>query len=247
MFTDNMAFNKENLDTCLSKLAKEYRKQNVKNVSAEIILIGGAAILANYGFRDMTYDIDAIILANASMKASINKVGDELGLPNGWLNSDFIKTKSYSPKLLQYSNYYKKFGGVLEIRTVTGEYLVAMKLMSGRKYKNDISDIIGVLREEQQHGKPLTLEKIKSASCNLYDNYEALPQDSRELIEKIMQEGQFEALYEQYHNNEIKAKESLLDFEKKYPGVTNTNNANDIIESLKKRKEAGLSPKGIIR
>lgn len=237
MFTDNVAFTKENLDTCLSKLAKEFRKQNGKDVSAEIILIGGAAVLANYGFRDMTYDIDAIVLANASIKDSINKVGDELGLPNGWLNSDFTKTKSYSPKLLQYSNYYKKFGFVLEVRTVTGEYLVAMKLMSGRKYKNDISDIIGVLREEQKRGTPMTLEKIKSAACNLYGNYEALSQDSRELIEKIMQEAQFETLYEQYRNNEIKAKASLLDFEKKYPGATNTGNANDIIEVLKKRKE----------
>ena len=30
-------------------------------MSAEIILIGGASILINYGFREMTYDMDAII------------------------------------------------------------------------------------------------------------------------------------------------------------------------------------------
>ena len=29
---------------------------------AEIILIGGASILINYGFREMTYDMDAIII-----------------------------------------------------------------------------------------------------------------------------------------------------------------------------------------
>ena len=33
----------------------------------EIILIGGASILANYGFRDMTYDMDAVILASSVM------------------------------------------------------------------------------------------------------------------------------------------------------------------------------------
>lgn len=236
MSTD-IVFTKENLDACLSRFAKEFRKLNGTKVSAEIVLIGGAAVLANYGFRDMTYDIDAIIQASSSMKDAINRVGDEMGLPNGWLNSDFTKTKSYSPKLLQYSEYYKRFGYVLEVRTVSGEYLVAMKLMSGRKYKNDISDVIGILKEQKEIGKPLTLEKIQTAACDLYDSWDNLPRESKDLITDIMRYEQYEALYEQYRNNERMVKESLIDFEKKYPGVTNTDNVNDIIRNLKKRKE----------
>ena len=56
-------FTKENLDQYLKELAKEFRKRNGKSVSAEIILIGGASVLINYGFREMTYDMDAIINA----------------------------------------------------------------------------------------------------------------------------------------------------------------------------------------
>ena len=66
-------FTKENLNTYLKELAKEYRKLNGKNMPADIVLIGGAAILANYGFREMTTDIDAVIGSASSMKESINQ------------------------------------------------------------------------------------------------------------------------------------------------------------------------------
>ena len=105
-----------------------------------------------------------------------------------------------------------------------------MKLMSGRQYKNDISDIIGILREQKERGKPLTLERIKTAVCDLYDCWDNLPQDSRALIAEVM-------LYEQYIRNERITKESLLDFEKIYPGIANTDNVDDIIQNLKARKE----------
>jgi len=40
-------FTRENLDAYLKELAKEFRKLNGSAMPAEIILIGGAAILAN--------------------------------------------------------------------------------------------------------------------------------------------------------------------------------------------------------
>lgn len=232
----NTTFTKENLNHYLSKLAKEYRKRNGTQIRAEIILIGGAAVLTNYGFRDMTYDIDAIIQASSSMKEAINVVGDELGLPNGWLNSDFTKTASYSPKLLQYSKFYKHFGYVLEVRTISREYLVAMKLMSGRKYKNDLSDIIGILYEEQENGTPISINQIKTAVCNLYDSWENLPKDSRNFICEILDNNSLKNLYDFYRTNEIIAKETLIDFEQNYPKVVTTDNINDIIQQLQNKK-----------
>lgn len=48
-------FTKENLDIYLKELAKEYKKAGGKSMPAEIILIGGVAAGANYGFRNSTY------------------------------------------------------------------------------------------------------------------------------------------------------------------------------------------------
>ncbi|MBQ4069612.1 MAG: hypothetical protein IJC76_10220 [Lachnospiraceae bacterium] len=233
----DVSFTKGNLDECLSKLAREFQKINGKGITAEIILIGGAAVLANYGFRDMTYDVDGIIRASASMKESINKVGDEMGLPNGWLNSDFVKTKSYSPKLIEYSKFYKRFGYALEVRTISGEYLVAMKLMSGRQYKNDISDIVGILCEHKKQGKTLLIEDIERAVCCLYERWDNLPIDSRGFIQEIMENERYENLYDEYRSNEKKTKESLVSFEKEYPGVVNTDNVSEIIKKLQMRNK----------
>ena len=78
-----------------------------------------------------------IINAASSMKDAINNVGDRFSLPNGWMNDEFMKTDSYTPRIVQYSKYYHTYSNVITFRTVTGEHLVAMKLRSGREYKYD--------------------------------------------------------------------------------------------------------------
>ena len=230
-------FTKENLNTYLKELGKEYKKINGKSMPAEIILIGGAAILANYGFREMTTDVDAVIHAVFSMKEAVNSVGDRYDLPNGWLNADFMKTDSYSSKLDQYSVYYREFSNVLTVRTVSAEYLIAMKLCSGRKYKKDLSDVIGILAEHEKRGEPITIDRIDKAVTDLYGSWEKIPEDSKNFIQEAMEKGNFEKAYAEISAEETKAKGLLINFEQDYPGVTNTANVNDILKNLKKKKE----------
>lgn len=229
-------FTKENLDGYLNKLAKEFRKINGTKIKAEIILVGGASVLANYNFRDLTYDLDAVIRASSAMKDAINKVGDEHGLPNGWLNSDFKNTSSYSPKIIEYSKFYKQFGYVLDVRTVPREYLVAMKLKSARSYKNDISDALGIISEEYKNGTPLTLEQIKTATTNLYGSWDVISDTAKEIVISALSSNDVEALYKKHRQLELDNKDMLVDFEQEYPGVTTTDNVNDIIEALNKQK-----------
>lgn len=229
-------FTKENLDSCLKELGKEFRKRNGSKVSAEIILIGGASILINYGFREMTYDVDGIIRSSGVMKDAINAVRDRLNLPVGWLNSDFVNTKSYTPRLVEYSKYYKTFSNILQVRTVSAEYLVAMKLMSGRQYKNDLSDIVGILIEQEEQGDSLTLNRIKKAVVDLYDYYDKIPENSRTFIESIYEKEDLHAFYIQCQKLQQENKDVLLDFQNDYPDVLNGDNLADILRAAKMRK-----------
>ena len=230
------SFTKENLDTYLKELAKEFRRINGKSMPAEIVLVGGAAILTNYGFRDMTTDVDAVIHPGSAMKDAINLVGDKYNLPTGWLNADFVKTGSYSPKLNEFSVYYKTFYGVLNIRTISAEYLIAMKLRSGKKYKNDLSDVIGILAEHEKKGEPITFEKIEMAVTNLYGGWDDFPEDSKPFIKDALKNGDFENIYTSVKKDEVESKDILIDFEKDYPKVAKESNINDILKTLKEKR-----------
>ena len=235
MSTD-ISFTRENLDRCLSALAKEFRKRNGTAMQAEIVLIGGASVLANYSFREATYDVDAVINASSAMKEAINHVGDALNLPNGWLNTDFVKTRSYSPKLMQYSTYYKTFSHILTIRTIAAEYLIAMKLMAGRKYKNDLSDVIGILLEHQKNGKPIDKAKIDLAVQDLYGGWENIPEDSKKFIAGVMQNGDYETLFQKCQSEEQANRATLLGVERKYPGIVNEDDIEKILNAAQARK-----------
>ena len=52
---------RDNIEFYLKEVAKRYKKKTKGKMPAEITLVGGAALILNYGFREMTTDIDAII------------------------------------------------------------------------------------------------------------------------------------------------------------------------------------------
>lgn len=222
-------FNRNNIDHYLYEIAKEYKKRNKIYNEAEITLIGGASMLINYNFRDMTTDIDALIKASSTMKEIINKIGDENNLPNGWLNDDFKNTKSYTPKIFQYSKFYKKFCNCLSVRTIKDEYLIAMKLCSGRIYKKDLSDIIGILKEHQEQENPINYNDIDKAMQNLYNGWGNVSQDSIDFLNKVLQCDDLESLYYETLSKEKTNKKALLLAEKDYKNEINDNNLNSFL------------------
>lgn len=230
---------KDSLHFYLKELAKEFRKRNGKKTPAEIILVGGAAVLANYGFREMTNDIDALLLAGSAMKEAIHAVGDRYGLPVGWLNDDFKQTASYSRALAEHADYYCTYSNVLEIRTIRAEYLIAMKLVSGRLYKKDLSDIVGILYEQQRQEKPLSYEDIDRAVTQLYGSWDCVDAHARAVIEKALASSNLQELLNLQAQEEEDAKNAAIEFEQNYPDVITEDNVDAIIQQALKKKREG--------
>lgn len=101
---------KNMVDIYLKELAKEFKRLTGRKTSAEIIIIGGGSVLLNYDFRMNSVDVDAFNTYDSAIKDAAKIVADKFDLSQQWLNDDFKKTALYSPKLRQYSGYYKTFG-----------------------------------------------------------------------------------------------------------------------------------------
>ena len=228
-------FNRENLDIILKDLGKVFKKLNGNNMPAEIILIGGASILTKYGFRKSTRDVDAIIRGTSVMKEAIDIVGEKYNLPSDWLNMDFKETDSYSSRLIEVSKHYKTFSNILNVRIVEGEYLIAMKLIAGRSYKHDLSDIAGILWEHEKSKNPINIESIKKAVDYLYGDWNKVSEKSRELLEDIYKKENYERYYKENKVFEEKNRTLLSEFKINNPNVIRKENINEILEELNKK------------
>ncbi|MDN5861666.1 MAG: DUF6036 family nucleotidyltransferase [Pseudonocardia sp.] len=59
-------------------------------ITADIYVVGGAAIALAYDERRSTRDIDAVFVPKIEVYLAAGRVGEALGLPEGWLN-DAVK------------------------------------------------------------------------------------------------------------------------------------------------------------
>ena len=223
---------KEMIDMYLKELAKEFKRITGRKISAEIIIVGGGSVLLNYDFRMNSVDVDAFNTYDSAIKDAAKLVADKYNLSQQWLNDDFKKTPSYSPRLRQYSSYYKTFSNVLEIRTISREYLVAMKMVSGRKYKNDLSDILGILYYHYKNNDEITYQQIEKAVVDLYSNFDRIKEDVVEFVKTAIENKTFVDGYKLQKENEQRIKDNLIQFEEKYENVLSEDNIYDIINKL---------------
>ncbi len=112
-----------------------------------------------------------------------------------------------------------------------------MKLVSGRRYKADLSDIVGVLYAHQLAGDPISFPMIDKAMIDLYGSWDKVDDYSRSILEKALTSPDLKMLFETQMTEELQAKESILEIDRKYPDLVNADNINDIIEQARKKKQ----------
>ena len=227
---------RENALDIIKRFAKEYRKELGK-VPGEIIIVGGGSIMLNYTFRDATQDFDVILKTVSGITDIIKRFADENGLPRDWMNTDFIKTSSYSDMLSEVSKHLLTLNnGTLEIRTVSGVYLIATKLIAHRDYRNDISDAIGILIEEREAGASITYDDIVKAYQKLYRC--DIPEEIAEIVKEFSELPilELKKFYEKQRNSEQEIAGKILTYIDEGADI-NTRNVEDVIEAIKRKME----------
>lgn len=111
-----------------------------------------------------------------------------------------------------------------------------MKLMSGRVYKNDISDIVGIINCSRKSGNDITYEIINKAAIDLYGSWNDISLDLQSTLKIILTSKELDKLYSDTINKEIKSRQLLLDFNEKYEGAIKEANIDDILKLLNKKK-----------
>lgn len=232
---------KENADEILKAFAKEYKKQYGICNPVEIIIVGGGSILLNYDFRLASQDFDITTQPKERIKEITGKIADQYNLPDNWMNMDFMKTASYSDKLREVSKYYRSFNNEsIEFRTVKAQYLIAMKMVSAREYRNDISDIVGILSFMKKNSEEISIEIIDAAIDKLYGDRSKVIKD--EVYNKVrgyvdLTSEELDVEYERLHQSESELGQALTSIDKKYSNVVKEDNIQNIIASLKRRQE----------
>lgn len=226
-----VSLTKSSINHLMYLIAKDYKKQNKNNPECEVIIVGGASILLNYDFRTETTDIDSIIQASYTFKEIANRIGDEYHLPIGWINTDFIKTKSYSTKLIEHSKFYKKFYGCLSVRTISSEYLIAMKLKSLRAYKHDLSDIIGIIKEQEEFQSPVSFKMINDAYEELYN--EPMKESAVSFLNEIFSSKSLSDLFYDTISEEHQNRDTLLIAEEQYANDITDDNVDSFLEHFR--------------
>lgn len=111
----------------LAALAQELER---RGSSAQLLVVGGAAVVLLYGARDSTKDVDAISLRpseQALVRSAAEAVAPALGLPEDWLNDG---AKGYLHGIAPGEVLFAQPG--LVVQAAAPAQLLAMKLTAWR-------------------------------------------------------------------------------------------------------------------
>lgn len=118
------------------------RELERRGATADLFLVGGAAIAVAYDIRRATRDLDAVFEPTAAVREAARSVAAARGLDDDWLN-DAVKGFVPGPDPAA-ERYFSGFA--LNVDVASAEFLLAMKLFAAR-VEVDAADIAFLYRE----------------------------------------------------------------------------------------------------
>ncbi len=109
----------------------------------DLYVVGGAAMVLAYHAERMTRDVDAVFAPAAEIYEAARDVGEELGLPSGWLND---AAKGFVPGPDPGRLPVLDVPG-LRVTAASAEYLLGMKLLAARaeRDREDIAQLADMM------------------------------------------------------------------------------------------------------
>lgn len=134
--TTSPYLNQCNILPYIEELIKTMWSHYGYDIQADILIVGGSALALKYNLRG-TCDIDAEIKTNARMlSVCIEETANRCGIYKDFVNSDFMKSYSYSRYIWNYTVFVNKYNNI-RVFVVSDLAQLAMKIVSGRQKDYD--------------------------------------------------------------------------------------------------------------
>ncbi|MGE0047729.1 MAG: DUF6036 family nucleotidyltransferase [Acidithiobacillus sp.] len=140
---------REDIEKSFSRIGELADRQGI---IVDLAVYGGSAMALRWEFRRSTRDVDVIISGDKSfMRKAVSMVGEEMGLPDNWMN-DAVKGFSSSNADHEFYKEYLGESGGIRVFVPKAEYLLAMKCMAmrldspdGHNDADDIKSLVAVV------------------------------------------------------------------------------------------------------
>ncbi len=138
-----MAMTKEQMHEALMRLGEILRD---RQISGEIAVFGGAAMILCFEFQRATQDVDSLVTeGHGQVIDAAQQVERELHLPANWLNEQATIFLSQQKEFTFFRTFPSEGQFGLRVLMATPEYLLSMKLLAFR-LPRDVPDISHLAR-----------------------------------------------------------------------------------------------------
>lgn len=172
------SLSREDIIRGLKELAADL---NGRGISADVFIIGGAALVLRYFDRRLTSDVDLGSMNFELIKPSAEAVANKNGWDPDWINNAATQFVPSLGKSVTWETLYENQG--VSFKVTTPEVMLVMKLAASRTGRDD-QDIANLLAITGF----TTLGELEE----LYEEYfpgDVLPQKAHRMINSIFESG----------------------------------------------------------